>query len=79
MIECALFRARAQDKELYVEGEHTCDLRIVSASMSTSLDRIKVYKDREYAYDLLIVSISISMSMSLYKTKVCEHGEHART
>jgi hypothetical protein len=42
------------------------------------INRTKVYKVREHAYDLLI--LSMSMSMYLYRsnrTKVCEVGEHA--
>jgi hypothetical protein len=41
-------------------------------------DRTKIYKVREYTYDLLI--LGMSMSMRLYRsnrTKVCKVGEHA--
>ena len=48
-------------KNLHGDGEHACDLLILSMTMSLRLyrsNRTKVYKVREYAYDLLILSMS---------------------
>jgi hypothetical protein len=42
VIKRALRGARIQDKELHVEGEHACELLIVSMSMSVSLYRSTV-------------------------------------
>jgi hypothetical protein len=53
----------SEDKELFVDGEHACDLLIVSMIIHISIS--------------ISVSMSLSLSLSLYRTEICEDGEHA--
>ena len=53
MITCkyTLRGARVGDKKRYMEGEHACDLLIVS--MSINIFRIKVCEDGEHGCDIV--------------------------